>query len=491
MFSLKEPKKGLFGHSLRSGGQVLRRLFVLSFFFVYLLLSSYSHADVILHAFNWKYSTVKDRAREIAELGYKKVLVAPPMLTRGDEWYQRYQPMDYRVIDGPLGNKEDFVTMINELGKYKVVVYADIILNHMANRDWYQYDQNYPGDKILEEYRNKKDYFDKQKLFGDLNNNLFSSSDFHQPGKCIGDYNNIGDVQYNRLCGGGKDRGLPDINPTNWVVEQHRNYLFALKDLGVKGFRIDAAKHMTNYQITKIFAADVVSGTQTFGEIITGGGAGTDEYTYFLEPFLRTTGLGAYDFPLFASIRRAFQPDGTLSSLVDPLTYGQALATDKAITFAITHDIPNNDGFRYQIMPTQDEHMAYAYILGRDGGVPMVYTDNNESNKDNSRWVDAYKRPDIKNMISFHNSMQGYAMEVIGHGKCYIIFRRYDQSGTTKGIVGINKCETDQDYNVNSDRYHLVKGKNYRNVFDKKAVSVNDNPSFRMPKRQAKLWILD
>ncbi|WP_241651810.1 hypothetical protein [Pseudoalteromonas phenolica] len=31
-----------------------------------------SSADVILHAFNWRYDDVASKAQEIAELGYKK-----------------------------------------------------------------------------------------------------------------------------------------------------------------------------------------------------------------------------------------------------------------------------------------------------------------------------------------------------------------------------------------------------------------------------------
>ena len=37
-----------------------------------------ARADVILHAFDWNYSTVAERAQEISEAGYKAVLVTPP-----------------------------------------------------------------------------------------------------------------------------------------------------------------------------------------------------------------------------------------------------------------------------------------------------------------------------------------------------------------------------------------------------------------------------
>lgn len=42
-----------------------------------LLVTANVQADVILHAFNWPYATVEARARQIADAGYRKVLVAP------------------------------------------------------------------------------------------------------------------------------------------------------------------------------------------------------------------------------------------------------------------------------------------------------------------------------------------------------------------------------------------------------------------------------
>lgn len=68
-------------------------------------------ANVILHAFDWKYADIAQRASEISELGYGSVLVSPPMKSAQDErWWQRYQPQDYRIIDNALGNTVDFKT---------------------------------------------------------------------------------------------------------------------------------------------------------------------------------------------------------------------------------------------------------------------------------------------------------------------------------------------------------------------------------------------
>ena len=46
---------------------------------VFLFYTPAVRAAVILHAFNWSYEEVGNKAQEIANLGYKKVLVAPPL----------------------------------------------------------------------------------------------------------------------------------------------------------------------------------------------------------------------------------------------------------------------------------------------------------------------------------------------------------------------------------------------------------------------------
>lgn len=54
--------------------------------------------DVILHAFDWRYSDIERNAPRIAELGYGAMLFPPPLYRdeNGPEWWQRYQPRDYR-----------------------------------------------------------------------------------------------------------------------------------------------------------------------------------------------------------------------------------------------------------------------------------------------------------------------------------------------------------------------------------------------------------
>lgn len=408
--------------------------------------ASTAHAETILHAFNWKYSDITTEAKAIAAAGYKKVLISPPLKSTGEQWWARYQPQDIRLIDSPLGNKEDLQALITALNNEGVAVYADVVLNHMANEGWKRSDLNYPGSELLAQYSQDMDYVNRQKLFGDLSLGQFSDNDFH-PAGCITDWSDPGHVQYWRLCGGNGDTGLPDLDPNAWVVGQQRLYLQALKAMGIKGFRVDAVKHMSDYQISQIFTPEITAGMHVFGEVITSGGKGSSDYHSFLEPYLNNTDHGAYDFPLFALIRAAFSFGGSMSQLHDPQAYGQALADERAITFTITHDIPTNDGFRYQIMDPTDEQLAYAYILGKDGGTPLIYSDalSAEEDKDNGRWKDVWRRSEMVSMISFHNQMQGKSMETLYSDTCLLIFKREKD-----GLVAINKCGEARSYTIDT-----------------------------------------
>ncbi len=448
-----------------------------------LLAAASAQADVILHAFNWRYSDVTARADAIRDAGYRMVLVAPAHKSAGTEWWSRYQPQDYRTIQHTLGDRASFVAMVNALTQRNIRVYADVVLNHMANEAWKRSDLNYPGTEVLATYAADSTYWNAQRLFGNLTQNFLGAGDFGSA-NCIGNYNDVWQVQNWRLCGGAGDAGLPDLVANSWVISQQQQYLQALKNLGVKGFRIDAAKHMPNGHMNAVLTSNLKSGMHVFGEIITSGGVGNSEYDLFLGPYLAGTDHGAYDFPLFAQIRSAFSFNGSMSQLVDPGAYGQALPSARAITFTVTHDIPNNSGFRWQIMDPTDETLAYAYVLGRNGGVPMVYTDNNESG--DNRWVNAWNRTDLRAMIGFHNAVQGTDMQVLAHGQCHLVFRRGNL-----GIVGINKCGSAVNVNVNMNSSVLWWNVNYTDRLGSGSVVriTSSNHTFTLPARGARMWL--
>jgi alpha-amylase len=441
-------------------------------------------ADVVLHAFDWPYTRVTEHASEIARLGYKAVLVVPPVKSGSDcAWYFRYQPQDYRVIDHCRGNTETFKAMVIALRDQNVKVYADIVLNHMANERDGALD--FPGRFALKDYSQRRAYFAQQRLFGDLKKNFLGPIDFHEA-RCITDYTDVYQVQNWRLCGDAGDRGLPDLSPNPWVIKQQRLYIGVLNAYGVEGYRIDAAKHMSNDHLRAVFSPELIGNRRLYAEIITGGGVGNIDYGRFLSPFLRDmpSNFAAYDFPLLNTIKRAFAFGASLNQLVDPLASGQALDPFRALTMPITHDIPNNSGFRYLLLDPTDEKLAYAYLLGRDGGEPMVYSDYTAG--DNGRWFDAHKSADIVAMVGFHNKMQGISQEILAYNDCAILWRR-----GLEGIAGINKCANEMSFNVDTNnRFYWFR--NYRESFTNTVLRIETGQyTFRLPGRFARMWVVD
>ena len=142
-------------------------------------------ADVMMHAFNWNYAEVASKAEEISDLGYSSVLVSPPYLSNNSTaWWARYQPVDYRILMSPLGNKKDFENMIKQLSDQGVNLYVDVIFNHMANTGQNKGQEKYPNMDVSGQE------FEDNKLYGNLSVGLFDSSDFHDGGgaKCISNY---------------------------------------------------------------------------------------------------------------------------------------------------------------------------------------------------------------------------------------------------------------------------------------------------------------
>src|SRR5215510_13501293 len=100
-----------------------------------------------------------------------------------------------------------------------------------------------------------------------------------------------------------------------------KRYLRKLVELGVDGFRFDAAKH-----IEPDFFADVLTefpDQYAFGEVIVDNSAEIPNIEV----------LDFYDFPLVAAMKDAFAFGGDLRSLINAQKNHRALPGPKAITF--------------------------------------------------------------------------------------------------------------------------------------------------------------
>src|SRR3712207_2390049 len=68
------------------------------------------HRNVIVQLFDWPFTKIEAAIPKLRALGYSHVHVSPPQQSNGQipEWWGRYQPVDFSVIAGPLGNEDEF-----------------------------------------------------------------------------------------------------------------------------------------------------------------------------------------------------------------------------------------------------------------------------------------------------------------------------------------------------------------------------------------------
>lgn len=392
--------------------------------------------DVIVQLFNYPFTKITAEMPKLAEMGYAQIHVSPPNLTMdSDQWWGRYQPVDYRRIAGPLGNEKEFKQMIASAHRHKIKIIVDIVFNHTAN-------------EISPLPKDAKELVD---AYGPL----FSPSAYNSP-FCITDYNDAYQVRNGRLCGGNGDRGLPDLNQNSpEVLEVQRRFLTDLVNYGVDGFRFDAIKHMEPDYFDRLFANDILKGKFVFGEVIADAGT----YDRDLAPYVGKMSL--YDFPLRKTLQDAFGFYGSLDELEPTRMQNSkgALPWDKSIGFIINHDIPNNAGFRGWILDEKSEELAYVFLLGRAQGVPYIYSDlgtKGGAGLIDDRWDHAHRSEALGRMITFHNYVHGEGELMIAADQCTYVMRRGD-----KGLFAINKCNDDQVVDIeqvfaDSKAYDLV-----------------------------------
>ena len=436
-------------------------------------------SNVILHAFDWRYDDITKNAEKIAGLGYGAVLIPPPLYSRDDEagnqWWQRYQPKDYRILRSFLGNKADLEKTIAALHSNGVRIYADIVFNHMANENRPD-SGHYPGNAELQRYKQERAEFEKDQLYGNLDEGLFSPWDFNTDGN-IQNWMDLHEATEHSLS------GLPDLDLNQWVIEQQRTCLRALNVMGFDGYRIDAVKHLPEDHIRKIFDTADMSGKYLFGESLT---SNDNEEIAFLWPLMDNEYMSFYDFPLHETLRRVFTPCGNMRELVNPAACGQALPWCRAVTFSVTHDMPNNDGFRGVMLQSHDEYLANVYLMGRDGGVPLVYSDNNQSAgkypEDLNRWANSWMRDDITSMIRFHNAVHGTPQRSLFEDNGFLVFARGD-----RGIVAINKTGLWQHPTIWT--CGLSQGVYKCQIHGHEMNVTGEHFTFDIPPREAQMWL--
>lgn len=144
------------------------------------------------------------------------------IIAAGRPWWERYQPISYKLVTRS-GNEQQFANMVKRCNAVGVRIYVDVVFNHMSA------DSSNPVGTAGTQ---------ANPLAKSFPGVPYSSTDFHT--SCaIQSYQDANQVRNCELV------GLKDLDQSNsWVRDRIVDFLNHLVDLGVAGFRVDAAKHM-------------------------------------------------------------------------------------------------------------------------------------------------------------------------------------------------------------------------------------------------------
>ena len=290
----------------------------------------------IFHAHDQYYTDVRDFVCALGRQGYSHVQIAPAQKSNpAGAWWARYQPVDYRVIEG-RGSEADLKSLIDTAHGCGVKVIADVVFNHMAD---------------LPEYKT-------------LHFPTFGPSDF-QP-FCETNYGDPAFKWTLHRCWLGS---LPDLDLSRANVRAvQQQHLRMLLDLGVDGFRFDAAKHMPQDALQKYIDTANTRDTWNYLEVIEDPNTRLEEYNQI---------AAVTDFRLYNTMRGAFGYGGDLRTLRVPV----GLDDPRSVTFGRNHDTaPEITGTPVNPYPfTEDAHLATAYVLARESGTPLILNLDNLS----------------------------------------------------------------------------------------------------------------
>ncbi|KAH8248637.1 hypothetical protein KR032_001635 [Drosophila birchii] len=470
----------------------------------------------MVHLFEWKWDDIAAECENfLGPNGFAGVQVSPVnenAVKDSRPWWERYQPISYKLVTRS-GNEEQFASMTRRCNAVGVRIYVDVIFNHMA-ADGGTYgtggstaspsSKSYPGYqpisyKLVTRSGNEEQFASMTRrcnavgvrIYVDVIFNHmaadggtygtggstaspssksypgvpYSSLDFN-PTCAINNYNDANQVRNCELV------GLRDLNQGNsYVQDKIVEFLDHLIDLGVAGFRVDAAKHMWPGDLGVIYGRlknlntdhGFASGSKAYivQEVIDMGGEAISKSEY--------TGLGAItEFRHSDSIGKAFRGKDQLQYLSNWGTAWGFAASDRSLVFVDNHDNQRGHGaggadvLTYKV-PKQYK-MASAFMLAHPFGTPRVmssfsFSDTDQGppttdghniaspifNSDNScsgGWVCEHRWRQIFNMVAFRNAVGSDAIQNWwDNGSNQIAFSR-----GSRGFVAFNN----DNYDLNS-----------------------------------------
>lgn len=343
----------------------------------------------ILHCFNWKPSEIKAELKSIAEAGYGAVQLSPlqrPDITSNSKWHDLYRPFDLAFKSSDFCSEQDLKDLCSEASKYGIKVIVDVVANHI--------------DKTPGYHDEWWDVAGRVRWYGNIDYGSRYSITHSQ----LGDY---GDIN----------------SEDSEVAARAKAYVVKLKELGVKGIRWDAAKHIALPSEGCSFwsAVTSVDGMYHYGEILDSPGPESDNLIKEYVKYMSVTdnrysdGSGKNN----GGIPFCYAGDWVVT---------QECPDNKMVYWGESHDTySNNDGWsKYRDQSLIDR--AYASVACRNGATALYlarpYAQDFNSIKAGKNGGDSYKSKQISEVNKFRNVMTGRADWFENSGEACSITRK-------------------------------------------------------------------
>lgn len=377
--------------------------------------------DVVAVMFQWTWDSIaRECTSTLGPAGYGYVQTSPPQEhVTGGQWWTSYQPVSYR-LDSKLGTRAEFAAMVSTCRSAGVEVIVDTVINHMSGKP--EGGVGFAGSP-----------FSHYSYPG-----TYSDADFHSCRRDISNYGNAWEVQNCNLV------QLADLaTEATYVRDRIAAYMNDLISLGVRGFRIDAAKHIPAGDIAAIKSRLSDQSVYIVQETI--GAAG--------EPIKDTDYLGngdVHEFDYGRELKRIFTGE-RLSYL---RTFGESwglMPSGQAGVFVDNHDTERNGETLNQTYGATYT-LANVFMLAWPYGSPSVHSGYGFTDRDagapqngdgtvrdavcfTDGWRCQHAWREIRNMVGFRNAVDDAGVvQWWDNGNNQIAFGR-----GSRGYVVVNK----------------------------------------------------
>ena len=271
-------------------------------------------SSAFVHLFEWSWADVAAECEQwLGPKGFTGVQISPPNEhMAGEPWWTRYQPVTYRLISRS-GDEQAFIDMVQRCWAVGVGIYADAVINHVAAGN---------GTSIA------------GSSYGGRSTPIFSPSDMHHfesdtSGNCfVSNYSNKWNVQYCDLL------GLPDLcTACSHVQNTVAGFLNHMGEIGVAGFRFDAAQHQDAGELAQLLSK-VEPRLWKFGEVT----ESTDpQDVHAVTPSMYTSIMDVTDFG-YGSFVGQHVKVSEVGKLMSDFSWPGMMSGGNAVVFVDNHD---------------------------------------------------------------------------------------------------------------------------------------------------------